>query len=88
MVCPARKDEADWLVELTGKSGRAYRVNPAEIVDLGLGTVPETAEEFHAKWRESDMAKAIDQARLPKAYNIIYGVDGSTAMDIVHFFQT
>lgn len=66
MTCPARKDEADWLVELTGESGRAYRANPAEIVDLGLGKVPETAEDFHAKWRESDIAKAIDQARLPQ----------------------
>ncbi|CAN0245089.1 unnamed protein product, partial [Scytosiphon promiscuus] len=25
ITCPARKDEADWLVELTGDPGKAYR---------------------------------------------------------------
>ncbi|CAM9857500.1 unnamed protein product, partial [Sphacelaria rigidula] len=60
--CPPRKDEADWLVELTGEAGKAYRPNPAEMADLGLGKVPETAEDFNAKWRESEAGKAIEQA--------------------------
>lgn len=49
-------------MELTGEAGKAYRPSPAEMVDLGLGKVPETAEEFNAKWRESEGGKAIEQA--------------------------
>lgn len=62
LTCPPRKDEADWLVELTGEAGSAYRASPSELEDLGLAKVPVTAEEFHSKWRESAGGKAIDQA--------------------------
>ncbi|CAM9749661.1 unnamed protein product, partial [Ectocarpus fasciculatus] len=66
MTCPARKDEADWLVELTGEAGTEYRTD----IEAGAGgsgglvRAPVTAEEFHARWRESEGGKAIDQARL------------------------
>ena len=63
LSCPPRKDEADWLVELTGTAGESYRADPAERMALGLGKVPVTAEEFHAKWLESDGGKAIEKAR-------------------------
>lgn len=63
MTCPPRKDEADWLVELTGEAGRAYRADPLQWLDLGLGKVPESAKEFHTKWRESEISRALDQAR-------------------------
>eukprot|EP00904_Undaria_pinnatifida_P014208 jgi/Undpi1/9918/HiC_scaffold_28.g12372.m1 len=61
LSCPPRKDEADWLVELTGTAGESYRADPAERMALGLGKVPVTAEEFHAKWLESDGGKAIEK---------------------------
>lgn len=61
LTCPPRKDEADWLVELTGSAGEAYRADPAERMALGLGKVPVTAEEFHAKWLQSDGGKTIEK---------------------------
>lgn len=63
LTCPPRKDEADWLVELTGSAGEPYRADPAERMALGLAKVPVTAEEFHAKWLQSDWGKAIEKAR-------------------------
>lgn len=62
LSCPPRKDEADWLVELTGPTGDAYRASPAELAERGLPSPPVTAEEFHARWRESEMGKALDGA--------------------------
>ena len=55
MTCPARKDEADWLVELTGEAGSPYRS-----IEAGP---PVTAAEFQARWRESDGGKAVHEAR-------------------------
>lgn len=64
LSCPPRKDAADWLVELTGTAGASYRADPAERMALGLGKVPVTAEEFHAKWLESDGGKFIEKVWL------------------------
>lgn len=61
MTCPSRKDEADWLVELTGEAGSAYRADPSDWAELGINNVPTSAQEFHAKWRQSDGGKAVDQ---------------------------
>ena len=55
MTCPARKDEADWLVELTGEAGSPYRSIE--------GGGPVTAAEFQARWRESDGGRAVREAR-------------------------
>ena len=63
LTCPPRKDEADWLVELTGSAGEPYRADPAERMALGLAKAPVTAEEFHAAWLQSDGGKAIEKAR-------------------------
>ena len=63
LTCPPRKDEADWLVELKGNAGEAYRANLSERMALGLAKVPVTAEKFHAKWLQSDGGKAIEKAR-------------------------
>lgn len=63
MSCPARKDEADWLVELTGDVGNDYRTDVEAAGDRGLVKAPVTAQQFHARWRESEKGKAIDQAR-------------------------
>lgn len=62
--CPPRKDEADWLVELTGDSGKPYRIDPAEREDMGIGKVPVTAKEFHERWLASEGARALNQASL------------------------
>ncbi|CAM9790102.1 unnamed protein product, partial [Ectocarpus sp. 12 AP-2014] len=62
ITCPSRKDEADWLVELTGEAGHVYRTGIE--TGGGLARAPVTAEEFHARWRASEGGKAIDQARL------------------------
>ncbi|CBN79954.1 pleiotropic drug resistance transporter [Ectocarpus siliculosus] len=59
MTCPPRKDEADWLVELTGEAGNEYRTD-IETAG-GLARAPVTSAEFHARWRESEGGKAIDQ---------------------------
>eukprot|EP00752_Nemacystus_decipiens_P004290 g3919.t1 len=61
MSCPARKDEADWLVELTGDVGNDYRTDIEAGGGKGLIKAPVTAQEFHARWRESEKGKAIDQ---------------------------
>lgn len=63
MSYPARKDEADWLVELTGDVGNDYRTDIEAGGDKGLMKAPVTAQEFHARWRESEAGKAIDQVR-------------------------
>lgn len=62
LTCPPRKDEADWLVEITGESGKAYH-SDVEKGGVGVAKVPVTAEEFHSRWRESEMGKALEQAR-------------------------
>lgn len=49
-------------MELTGLAGDAYRASPAELAERGLPSPPVTAEEFHARWRESEMGKALDEA--------------------------
>ncbi|CAM9975163.1 unnamed protein product [Scytosiphon promiscuus] len=59
ITCPARKDEADWLVELTGESGNAYRTDIETGGARGLVKAPVTAEEFRTRWRESEGGKAI-----------------------------
>lgn len=63
MTLPARKDEADWLVELTGDVGNDYRTDIEAGGGKGLVKAPVTAGEFHARWRESEIGKAVDQAR-------------------------
>lgn len=70
MTCPARKDEADWLVELTGQAGNTYR---ADIESAGgsILRAPVTATEFHSRWRESEGGKAIDQARYTRRSHIL-----------------
>ncbi|CAM9251648.1 unnamed protein product, partial [Laminaria digitata] len=78
LTCPPRKDEADWLVELTGSAGEVYRADPAERMALGLGKVPVTAEEFHAKWLQSDGGKAVEKELAGKGE-----LDG-TKWDAVH----
>lgn len=59
ITCPARKDTADWLVELTGEAGASYRSADVETGEPS----PVTPKEFSAKWRASAAGKAIDQAR-------------------------
>lgn len=54
MTCPPRKDEADWLVELTGQAGG----------EVGDFRSPVTATEFQARWRESEAGNAVVQASL------------------------
>lgn len=66
MTCPARKDEADWLVELTGEAGNAYRS-----ADAGC---PVTAEEFQARWRESEGGKAVREARQTGPLSLLHAV--------------
>lgn len=61
ITCPPRKDEADWLVELTGEAGNAYRADPSEREDLGLFKAPVSAKEFNQKWIKSEGGKAIAQ---------------------------
>ncbi|CAM9674100.1 unnamed protein product, partial [Scytosiphon promiscuus] len=61
ITCPARKDEADWLVELTGDPGKAYRTDIEAGDGEGLVKAPVTAEEFHARWRDSEGGKAVAQ---------------------------
>ena len=63
MSLPARKDEADWLVELTGDVGNDYRTDVEAGGGKGLIKAPVTAQEFHSRWRESEKGKAVDQAR-------------------------
>ncbi|CBJ30624.1 conserved unknown protein [Ectocarpus siliculosus] len=58
ITCPARKDTADWLVELTGEAGASYRSADVETGEPS----PVTPKEFSAKWRASAAGKAIDQA--------------------------
>ncbi|CAM9164398.1 unnamed protein product [Ectocarpus sp. 13 AM-2016] len=58
ITCPARKDTADWLVELTGEAGASYRSVDIETEKLS----PVTPEEFSAKWRASAAGKAMDKA--------------------------
>ncbi len=70
MTCPARKDEADWLVELTGDAGTAYRTDIETGGARGLVKAPVTADEFHARWRESEGGKAVDQARTGTFYSV------------------
>ncbi|CAM9128278.1 unnamed protein product [Scytosiphon promiscuus] len=59
--CPARKDEADWLVELTGDAGSTSRADVETGDASGRVRAPVTAEEFHARWRASEGGKAIEQ---------------------------
>ncbi|CAN0338486.1 unnamed protein product, partial [Hapterophycus canaliculatus] len=55
ITCPARKDEADWLVELTtGKAGEAYRNDMETGSRRSLFKIPSTAEEFRTRWRASE----------------------------------
>eukprot|EP00903_Cladosiphon_okamuranus_P018818 g17309.t1 len=61
MSLPARKDEADWLVELTGDVGNDYRTDVEAGGGRGLIKAPVTAQDFHTRWRESKEGKAIDQ---------------------------
>lgn len=70
MSCPARKDEADWLVELTGEAGNAYRTDIEAGGARGLVKAPVTADEFHARWRESEAGKAVDQARIGTLFSV------------------
>ncbi|CAM9133895.1 unnamed protein product [Choristocarpus tenellus] len=77
------KDEADWLVELTGEIGRAYRMDPAELMDRGLGPPPETPQEFSAKWQETSTYNTLMETlstsnddvpkKWPKAYTHTHG---------------
>ncbi|CAN0241889.1 unnamed protein product, partial [Ectocarpus sp. 13 AM-2016] len=52
ITCPPRKDEADWLAELTGEAGNVYRTGIE--TGGGLAQAPVTAEEFHTRWRASE----------------------------------
>lgn len=63
MTCPARKDEADWLAELMGDVGNAFRTDIEVGGDNGLAKAPVTAQDFHVRWRQSEGGKTIDQAR-------------------------
>ena len=65
MTCPARKDEADWLAELMGDVGNAFRTDIEVGGDNGLAKAPVTAQDFHVSWRQSEGGKTIDQARHP-----------------------
>ncbi|CAM9737972.1 unnamed protein product [Ascophyllum nodosum] len=64
LTCPPRKDEADWLVGLTGTAGDAFRANPAELAERGLPPAPVNAEEFHARWRDSAGGEALEKQEL------------------------
>ncbi|KAG5191975.1 ABC-2 type transporter-domain-containing protein [Tribonema minus] len=54
--CPPRKDEADFVVEVTAENGTLY----ADQTEAGR-VLPRTAQDFEDTWRASDGYKALMQ---------------------------
>eukprot|EP00611_Tribonema_gayanum_P003869 TRINITY_DN130_c1_g1_i1.p1 TRINITY_DN130_c1_g1~~TRINITY_DN130_c1_g1_i1.p1 ORF type:complete len:1263 (+),score=431.44 TRINITY_DN130_c1_g1_i1:191-3979(+) len=61
--CPQRKDEADFVVEVTTDQGADYMVKGLEEEGKGMGSgmLPRTPREFEEVWRASEGFKELQQ---------------------------
>ncbi|KAG5183352.1 ABC-2 type transporter-domain-containing protein [Tribonema minus] len=61
--CPQRKDEADFVVEVTTDQGADYLVKGLEEEGKGMGSgmLPRTPREFEEVWRASEGFKELQQ---------------------------